>query len=158
MIPHTLVLKPGLVIHSIKREGAKAAGLKPTRNGDRACTLPRELIAAGFLIMPQRRVFNGSFHSKRHSDAPRRGMDADYNRAGFDRYLLLHLRWNQAVRADSLQYDGTYTGRIAHPVSACQCVLRVASRVCLRCWPCARPAYATLCSIARRQHDCCDRD
>jgi hypothetical protein len=28
MIPHTLLLKPGLVIHNIKREGAKAAAVE----------------------------------------------------------------------------------------------------------------------------------
>src|SRR5689334_15198990 len=79
-------------------------------------------------------VFNEARHSERHGDAPRSGMDADDGRARPDRYFLLRLRWEEAVGAGSVQYDGAHHGSVAHPVSACQRALRLAGRVRMRRW------------------------
>src|SRR5215472_2655955 len=77
-------------------------------------------------------VFNETRNPKRHSDAPRSGMDANDRRPHPDRCFLLYLGCDQATRAGPVPSDGADPGSVAHPVSPRQCTLRVAGRICLR--------------------------
>src|SRR5215471_10664891 len=105
-----------------------------------------------------RRLSDEARNPERQCETPRGGMDAGGRGTLTDRYLLLYLWRDQAIRAGSVQPDGTNPGPVAYPVSARQCAIRIPGRVRLRRRPPARSAHASLRIRALGDNDHCDRD